>query len=44
MVFLSVCTIFADEMEVISMPFWAWILFYVLVLVMLVIDLKSPKH
>jgi tellurite resistance protein TerC len=28
-------------MEVISMPVWAWILFYVLVLVMLVIDLKS---
>ena len=28
-------------MEVISMPLWAWILFYVLVLVMLVIDLKS---
>ena len=28
-------------MEVISMPLWAWILFYVLVLIMLVIDLKS---
>ena len=28
-------------MEVISMPVWAWILFYILVLVMLVIDLKS---
>ncbi len=28
-------------MKVISMPIWAWILFYVLVLVMLVIDLKS---
>ena len=28
-------------MEVISMPVWAWILFYVLVLMMLVIDLKS---
>ena len=28
-------------MEVIVMPIWAWILFYVLVLVMLVIDLKS---
>ncbi|MBO4719263.1 MAG: TerC family protein [Prevotella sp.] len=28
-------------MEVIGMPLWAWILFYVLVLVMLVIDLKS---
>ena len=28
-------------MEVISMPVWAWVLFYVLVLVMLVIDLKS---
>ena len=28
-------------MEVVSMPLWAWILFYVLVLVMLVIDLKS---
>ena len=39
--FRSICTIFAGEMEVISMPVWAWILFYVLVLVMLVIDLKS---
>ena len=39
--FRSICTIFALEMEVISMPVWAWILFYVLVLVMLVIDLKS---
>ena len=28
-------------MEVVSMPLWAWILFYVLVLIMLVIDLKS---
>jgi tellurite resistance protein TerC len=28
-------------METISMPIWAWILFYVLVLIMLVIDLKS---
>ena len=28
-------------MDVVSMPLWAWILFYVLVLVMLVIDLKS---
>ena len=28
-------------MEVVSMPMWAWILFYVLVLIMLVIDLKS---
>ena len=28
-------------MKVINMPIWAWILFYVLVLVMLVIDLKS---
>ena len=28
-------------MEVISMPMWAWILFYVLVLIMLLIDLKS---
>ena len=28
-------------MEVISMPLWAWILFYVLVLIMLLIDLKS---
>ena len=39
--FRSICTIFAGEMEVISMPVWAWILFYILVLVMLVIDLKS---
>ena len=39
--FRSICTIFASDMEVISMPVWAWILFYVLVLVMLVIDLKS---
>ena len=39
--FRSLCTIFAGDMEVISMPVWAWILFYVLVLVMLVIDLKS---
>ena len=28
-------------MEVVSMPMWAWILFYVLVFIMLVIDLKS---
>jgi len=28
-------------MEIISMPLWAWILFYVLVIVMLIIDLKS---
>ena len=28
-------------MEVISMPMWAWILFYVLVFIMLLIDLKS---
>ena len=28
-------------MEMIVMPLWAWILFYVLVLVMLMIDLKS---
>ena len=28
-------------MEIVSLPMWAWILFYVLVLVMLVIDLKS---
>ena len=41
MVFHSVCTIFAVDMEVINMPIWAWILFYVLVLVMLIIDLKS---
>ena len=39
--FRSICTIFEGEMEVISMPVWAWILFYVLVFVMLVIDLKS---
>ena len=41
MVFHSICTIFAVDMKVINMPIWAWILFYVLVLVMLVIDLKS---
>ena len=29
------------DMEAISMPLWAWILFYVLVLIMLLIDLKS---
>ena len=29
------------DMEVISMPMWAWILFYVLVFIMLLIDLKS---
>ena len=28
-------------MEVVSMPLWAWILFYILVLMMLLIDLKS---
>ena len=28
-------------MEIVSMPLWAWILFYVLVLAMLMIDLKS---
>ena len=28
-------------MEMIVMPMWAWILFYVLVIVMLMIDLKS---
>ena len=28
-------------MDVVSMPLWAWILFYVLVFIMLVIDLKS---
>ena len=39
--FLSICTIFADEMDIISMPIWAWVLFYVLVLIMLIIDLKS---
>ena len=27
-------------MDVVIMPLWAWILFYVLVLVMLLIDLK----
>ena len=41
MVFRPIYTIFAVEMEVISMPMWAWILFYVLVLIMLIIDLKS---
>ena len=34
-------TIFANEMESMVMPLWAWILFYVLVFVMLYIDLKS---
>ena len=28
-------------MEIVSMPLWAWILFYVLVIIMLYIDLKS---
>ena len=28
-------------MDVVSMPLWAWILFYVLVFIMLLIDLKS---
>ena len=41
MVFRTLIIIFAVEMEVISMPLWAWILFYVLVLIMLAIDLKS---
>ena len=31
---------FAPVMEIISMPLWAWILFYVLVIVMLYADLK----
>ena len=39
--FHLIYTIFADEMEIISMPIWAWVLFYVLVLIMLIIDLKS---
>jgi tellurite resistance protein TerC len=30
-----------NMMEVVSMPLWAWILFYILVLMMLLIDLKS---
>ena len=41
MVLRTLICIFALDMEVISMPIWAWILFYVLVLIMLVIDLKS---
>ena len=41
MVLQTLICIFALDMEVISMPIWAWILFYVLVLIMLVIDLKS---
>ncbi|MBQ6549732.1 MAG: TerC family protein [Prevotella sp.] len=28
-------------MEIVSMPLWAWILFYILVFIMLIIDLKS---
>ena len=36
-----IMTIFANEMESMVMPLWAWILFYVLVFVMLYIDLKS---
>ena len=32
---------FASEMESMVMPLWAWILFYVLVVVMLYVDLKS---
>ena len=34
-------TIFASEMESMVMPLWAWIVFYVLVVVMLYVDLKS---
>ena len=30
-----------EEMEMISIPLWAWIAFYVLVFIMLLIDLKS---
>ena len=33
--------IFAVEMEIVVMPLWAWIVFYVLVVVMLYVDLKS---
>ena len=28
-------------MEMVIMPWWAWVLFYVLVFIMLLIDLKS---
>ena len=34
-------TIFAVEMEIMVMPLWAWIVFYILVVVMLYVDLKS---
>lgn len=37
---LSIFCNFAAVMEVISMPMWAWILFYALVIVMLYADLK----
>ena len=33
--------IFAVEVEIVVMPLWAWIVFYVLVVVMLYVDLKS---
>ena len=29
------------EMGIVNIPLWAWILFYVLVFIMLLIDLKS---
>ena len=41
MVFPLIYIIFATDMEIVSMPLWAWILFYILVFIMLIIDLKS---
>lgn len=41
---LYLCTRFSKTnliMEIISIPLWAWILFYILVLLMLFVDLKS---
>jgi tellurite resistance protein TerC len=40
LVFRPIYTNFAAMMEVISMPIWAWILFYALVIMMLYADLK----
>ena len=41
LVFCVFCINFATDMEIVSLPMWAWILFYVLVFIMLFIDLKS---
>ena len=41
LVFHAICIIFASDMEMVYIPLWAWILFYILVVIMLLIDLKS---